>query len=125
MPRNNPTTNGNGNKPTSTTGEGFENYTSPNSTATQPAPFQLNADATIGQLLNASDDQYTAFITQIRNRRSILINQRAREVANYLNPQLQVEEIMVKAQQIVDIETAGAPPIGHTLPTLRGIGEAL
>ena len=54
------TTNGNGHKPTSTTGEGFDNYTS-SSTATQIAPFPLNADATIAQLLNASDDEYDAF----------------------------------------------------------------
>ena len=66
MPRNNTTTtNGNGNKPTTNTGEGFETYTNAESTATQSTGFQLNADATIGSLLNASDQDYSAFVSQI------------------------------------------------------------
>ena len=110
-------------KPTpTTTGEGFDNYTPPSTTATQSVPFQLNADATIGQLLNASDDEYATFITQVRNRRSIQINKRAREVADLLNPQRQVEDIMNQAQQIVELESAGAPALGQSLPALRGVG---
>ena len=123
MPRTNTNgTNGNGQKPTATTGEGFDNYISTDSTASQSTSFQLNADATIGQLLNASDQDYAAFVNQLKQGRSLKIKQRAREVANLLNPQLQMEEIMCEAQHIVDVETAGISPTGQTLPSFRLMG---
>lgn len=120
MPTNS-TTKGNGQKPTPTTGEGFDNYSSPPITATQPAQFQLHADITVGQLLNANDDEYAAFVTQVRNRRSIQIQKRSREIADLLNPQRQVEDIMTQAQQIVELESAGAPVLGQSIPKLRGL----
>ena len=117
-------TNGNGTKPTPTTGEGFEHYQLPSEDGPTNTAFNLSADATIGSLLNSSDEQYAVFINQLRQSRSIKIKQRAREVANILNPFLQQEEIMVEAQRIVEAETAGLPPTGHTLPSFRLMGGA-
>ena len=121
MPTNN-STNGKGTKPTATTGEGFDSYSSLPMSASQSTQFNLSADATIGSLLDASDDQYAAFINRLRQVRQNKINNRAREVANILNPYLQQEEIMVEAQRIVDTETAGLPSVGHTLPSFRLMG---
>ena len=114
MPRNDNKSNGNGNGATvcAATDTTLEQQSS-------NAGFQLNADATIGSLLNASDQDYAAFVAQLRKGRQLKIKQRAREVANLLNPHLQMEEIMCEAQQIVDVETAGVSPTGHTLPNFR------
>ena len=121
MPRTN-TTNGNGQKPKTTTGEGFEGYTPQPGTDPVNTQFNLSADATIGSLLNASDEQYAVFVNQLRNARTIKIKKRSREVANILNPFLQQEEIMVEAPRIVEAETAGLPPTGQSLPSFRLLG---
>ena len=122
MPRADKPTNGNGKAPISTTGQGLEEYPLPTENGASNTAFNLSADATIGSLLNSSDEQYAVFVSQLRNARQIKVKQRAREVANILNPHLQQEEIMVEAQRIVEAETAGMQPTGHSLPTFRLLG---
>ena len=119
MPRNNPpTTNGNGQKPTTTVGRDLEEVLNAATTPPQHGEFQLNTDATIGSLLTASDESYAILIAKFKRTRAIKIKQRAREVANILNPYLQEQEIMIEAKRIVEEETAGLPATGHSLPTL-------
>ena len=121
MPRNN-TTNGNGKNSVPSSVEELQGDKSAATTASQPPQFQLHADATIGEMLTASDESYAALLAEMKRARAIKIKQRAREVANLLNPYLQQQEIMIEAQRIVEEETAGLPQTGHTLPTIGLLG---
>ena len=124
MPRTNPTPgNGNAQKPTSTIGIGFDDYQPPipsGHPATQQ--FNLQMDKTLGQLLSEGDDAYELLKGNLQRIRAIKIAQRAREIADLLNPQRQSEEIMLQAERIVESESAGARALGDSIPALRLMG---
>ena len=81
--------------------------------------FSLQMDKTLGQLLADSDDSYDALKKNLTRMRQIKIRDRAREIADLVNPQRQSEEIMLEAERIVELESAGAPRIGNSIPAFR------
>ena len=86
------------------------------------AEFSLQMDKTLGQLLTDSDNSYESLKQNLLRMRQIKIQNRAREIADMINPQKQSEEIMLEAKRIVELENAGAPRIGNSIPAIRLMG---